>query len=98
MGCPDIIPTLRTQHCHKMGKKGVKWGVFFPSVAQKFCKTEYGLLAAHLFSRKAQKLSETRLVTEEELEYVMRKGDILFNEVMSGRIVMTYLEDYKELL
>jgi len=31
MGCPDIIPTLRTQHCHKMGKKGVKWGVFFPS-------------------------------------------------------------------
>jgi len=28
----------------------------------------------------------------------MRKGDILFNEVMSGRIVMTYLEDYKELL
>ncbi len=29
---------------------------------------------------------------------MMRKGDILFNEVMSGRIVMTYLEDYKELL
>lgn len=59
---------------------------------------EYGLLAAHLFSRKAQKLSETRLVTEEELEYVMKKGEILFDDVMSGSIVMTYFEDYKELL
>jgi hypothetical protein len=31
MGCPNIIPTLHTQHSQKMGKKGVKWGVFFPS-------------------------------------------------------------------
>jgi hypothetical protein len=43
----------------------------FGEVAQKECESEYGIIAAHLFCNKAQKIAKTRLITEEELSYVM---------------------------
>jgi hypothetical protein len=43
-------------------------------VAQQHAKTEYGVLAAQLFSIKAQKLSTDRLLTKEELRYAIYMG------------------------
>jgi hypothetical protein len=37
-------------------------------------RIEYGLLAAQLFSIKAQKLSRDRLVTKEGVRYAMQLG------------------------
>jgi hypothetical protein len=62
------------------------------------CESEYGIIAAHLFCYKAQKISKTRLITEEELSYVMKKGDEVFDLVTSGNLNFVYVEDYKEAL
>ena len=57
------------------GKKGRDEKVtVFGEVAQQNARTEYGVLAAHLFSVKAQKIAKDRLLTKDELCYAMQKG------------------------
>jgi hypothetical protein len=58
------------------GKKGTdrKRNVFSEVIAQQHAKMEYGVLAAQLFSIKAQKLSKDSLLTKEELRYAMTIG------------------------
>jgi len=68
----------------------------FGEVAQKKCESEYGIIVANLFCNKAQKISKMRLVTEEELSYVMKKGDEVSELVTSGNLNFVYIEDYKE--
>jgi hypothetical protein len=59
------------------GKKGTdNKSTVFGEVAQQHARTEYGVLAAHLFSVKAQKIDQDRLVTKDELRYAMQKGMI----------------------
>ncbi len=54
----------------------------FGEVAQQYAKTEYGVLAAQLFSIKAQKLSRDRLLTKEELRYAMQMGILERNYIL----------------
>jgi hypothetical protein len=68
----------------------------FGEVAHQYCESEYGIMAAHLFSKKAQKIASSRLITEEELRYVMKRGDDMFDLAVSGNMELNYVEDYKE--
>jgi hypothetical protein len=48
--------------------------VVFGEVAAKYAKTEYGVLCAKFLCTRARKLDPTRIVSQEELQYIMKKG------------------------
>jgi hypothetical protein len=67
--------------------------VVFGEVAQQCCMTEYGMMAGHLFCNQCEKVCSNHLVTKEELEYVMRKGDELFNNVTNEDVEIPFVND-----
>jgi hypothetical protein len=49
--------------------------VVFGEVAVSYAKTEYGVICAKFFCMRAKKCAPGCLVNEEELKYVMDKGE-----------------------
>ena len=70
--------------------------VVFGKVAQQCCMTEYGMMAGHLFCNQCEKVCSNHLVTKEELEYVMRKGDELFNNVTNEDVEIAFVDDLRQ--
>jgi hypothetical protein len=65
----------------------------FGEVRHRHCHTEYGQIAAHLFCEKTYRINNDRLLSEEEIAQVMRKGDELYEAEANGNVDEQYSID-----